>query len=83
MAEGVATAQEVDAIHCLIEGTEAGPFRRMDGVGLDVVLDIEERYGAEYDDLPTGPRELLRSYVDEEVREPRPVAVSTMIGDQR
>ncbi len=28
-------------------GTPAGPFRMMDQVGLDVVLDIEEHYAAE------------------------------------
>lgn len=63
VAEGVASAAEVDAIHRLIEGSEAGPFLRMDRVGLDVVLDIEERYAAEFSGLPEGPRALLRDYV--------------------
>ena len=37
----------------------AGPFRMMDQVGLDVVLDIEEHYCAEHPEYPEGPRRLL------------------------
>lgn len=34
VAKGMAIAAEVDAIHSLIGGTKAGPFLRMDRVGL-------------------------------------------------
>jgi 3-hydroxybutyryl-CoA dehydrogenase len=43
----------------------AGPFRMMDQVGLDVVLDIEEHYCAEHPEYPEGPRRLLRSYLNQ------------------
>jgi 3-hydroxybutyryl-CoA dehydrogenase len=35
------------------------------GVGLDVVLDIEEHYAEVRRGLPEGPRRLLRKYIDE------------------
>jgi 3-hydroxybutyryl-CoA dehydrogenase len=37
----------------------------MDRVGLDVVLAIEEHYAAVRDDIPEGPRKLLREYIDQ------------------
>ena len=43
----------------------AGPFRMMDQVGLDVVLDIEEHYCAEHPEYPEGPRRLLRTYIQQ------------------
>jgi 3-hydroxybutyryl-CoA dehydrogenase len=42
------------------------PFRLMDRVGLDVVLDIEEHYAAVRDGIPEGPRKLLREYTNQE-----------------
>jgi 3-hydroxybutyryl-CoA dehydrogenase len=63
VAEGVATPEDVDAIFERIFGTSQGPFRLMDLVGLDVVLDIEEHYAAERPGIPEGPRELLRKYI--------------------
>ncbi|GAA5024623.1 hypothetical protein GCM10025734_83310 [Kitasatospora paranensis] len=45
-------------------GSAGGPFRMMDQVGLDVVLDIENHYAAERTGLPEGPRRLLERYVD-------------------
>lgn len=63
--EGVATPQEVDELFRLNLGTERGPFQRMDAVGLDVVLDIEEHYAAERTGLPEGPRRLLRRLIAE------------------
>ncbi|MFE5586517.1 3-hydroxyacyl-CoA dehydrogenase family protein [Kitasatospora sp. NPDC056531] len=63
VAEGVATAEEVDAMWSVNTGLRGGPFRAMDQVGLDVVLDIEEHYAAERPGLPTGPRTLLEEYV--------------------
>ncbi|WP_078891079.1 3-hydroxyacyl-CoA dehydrogenase family protein [Streptomyces sp. NRRL S-350] len=65
VAEGVATAEEVDAMWAVNTGLRGGPFRAMDQVGLDVVLDIEEHYAAERPGLPTGPRALLEQYVGE------------------
>jgi len=63
VAEGVSTPQEVDRMFQINTGSAAGPFRMMDRVGLDVVLDIEEHYCAEHPEYPEGPRRLLRSYV--------------------
>ncbi|MER8027361.1 3-hydroxyacyl-CoA dehydrogenase family protein [Streptomyces bauhiniae] len=64
VAEGVSTPEDVDRMWAINTGTAGGPFRAMDQVGLDVVLDIENHYAAENPNLPTGPRELLQGYVD-------------------
>lgn len=64
VAEGVATPEEVDRLFCLVNGATLGPFQRMDLVGLDVVLDIEERYASERENIPEAPRQLLRSMVE-------------------
>jgi len=63
VAEGVSTPQDVDKMFQINTGSAAGPFRMMDQVGLDVVLDIEEHYCAEHPEYPEGPRRLLRGYV--------------------
>jgi 3-hydroxybutyryl-CoA dehydrogenase len=65
VAEGVATPQEVDRMWQVNTGSAAGPFRLMDQVGLDVVLDIEEHYCAEHPEYPEGPRKVLRTYVEQ------------------
>jgi len=62
--EGVSIPKDVDDMFARNFGTKAGPFRMMDQVGLDVVLDIEEHYAAENPNLPAGPRKLLHEYVD-------------------
>ncbi|WP_267426218.1 3-hydroxyacyl-CoA dehydrogenase family protein [Methylobacterium sp. GC_Met_2] len=64
-AEGASTPEDVDRIAHVLAGAPGGPFRMMDKVGLDVVLDIEEHYAATRPGVPTGPRELLRSYVEQ------------------
>ncbi|MEV0678583.1 3-hydroxyacyl-CoA dehydrogenase NAD-binding domain-containing protein [Actinosynnema sp. NPDC050436] len=64
VAEGVATPQDVDGMFQANTGMKGGPFRMMDQVGLDVVLDIEEHYAAEHPEYPEGPRTLLRDYID-------------------
>ena len=64
VAEGVSTPQDVDQMFQLNTGS-AGPFRMMDQVGLDVVLDIEEHYCAEHPEYPQGPRRLLRTYIEQ------------------
>lgn len=63
--EGVSTPEEVDELFRLNLGADRGPFQRMDAVGLDVVLDIEEHYAAEREGLPEGPRRLLRKMIAE------------------
>jgi 3-hydroxybutyryl-CoA dehydrogenase len=63
VAEGVATPEDVDAIFGQIFATRIAPFRLMDMVGLDVVLDIEEHYATERAGVPEGPRKLLREYI--------------------
>ena len=65
VAEGVSTPQEVDRMFEINTGSGAGPFRMMDQVGLDVVLDIEEHYCAEHPEYPEGPRRLLRTYLQQ------------------
>jgi 3-hydroxybutyryl-CoA dehydrogenase len=65
VAEGVSTPQEVDRMFEINTGSAAGPFRMMDQVGLDVVLDIEEHYCAEHPEYTEGPRKLLRSYLEQ------------------
>jgi 3-hydroxybutyryl-CoA dehydrogenase len=65
VAEGVSTPQEVDRMFEINTGSAGGPFRMMDRVGLDVVLDIEENYCAEHPEYPEGPRRLLRTYIEE------------------
>ena len=61
--QGVSTPEDVDQMWILNTGLGTGPFRGMDLVGLDVVLDIENHYAAENPSLPAGPRELLKRYV--------------------
>ncbi|POX43194.1 3-hydroxybutyryl-CoA dehydrogenase [Streptomyces sp. Ru73] len=64
VADGVSTPQEIDRMWEINTGLKGGPFRAMDKVGLDVVLDIENHYAEENPALPAGPRELLHRYVD-------------------
>ncbi|WP_052865362.1 3-hydroxyacyl-CoA dehydrogenase family protein [Streptomyces niger] len=64
VADGVSTPEDVDRMFVVNTGAPAGPFRMMDQVGLDVVLDIENHYAEENPDLPEGPRRLLHEYVD-------------------
>ncbi len=63
VAEGVSSPEEVDRIYTQVLGAATGPFRLMDRVGLDVVLNIEEHYAAVRPSLPAAPRELLREYI--------------------
>jgi len=63
VAEGVASPAEVDALYVAVTGQKEGPFRKMDRVGLDVVLDIEENYAAHRDGIPESPRDLVRNYL--------------------
>ena len=65
VAEGVATAEDVDGIWTLFAEPGIPPFRLMDRVGLDVVLNIEEHYASVRPGLPGEPRALLREYIDD------------------
>jgi 3-hydroxybutyryl-CoA dehydrogenase len=62
--EGVSTPQVVDQLFESVMGS-LGPFRRMDKVGLDVVLDIEEHYAAIRPGIPAEPRQLLKRYIEQ------------------
>jgi 3-hydroxybutyryl-CoA dehydrogenase len=64
VAEGVARPEDVDGMFTINLGVAAGPFRMMDLVGLDVVLDIENHYAEEFPHLPKNVRDLLQTYVD-------------------
>jgi 3-hydroxybutyryl-CoA dehydrogenase len=66
VAEGVATPEDVDGMWAIFTKPGVPPFRLMDRVGLDVVLDIEEHYASVRPGLPEEPRNLLREYIDQE-----------------
>jgi 3-hydroxybutyryl-CoA dehydrogenase len=65
--EGVATPDDVDGMWRIFTKPGIPPFRLMDRVGLDVVLNIEEHYADVRGDqgFPEGPRKLLREYIDQ------------------
>lgn len=63
--EGVASHTDVDRIWREVFKSPVVPFRLMDQVGLDVVLDIEEHYARIRPGIPVGPRALLREYLDD------------------
>jgi 3-hydroxybutyryl-CoA dehydrogenase len=65
VADGVATPSDVDRIFQSVLRSGEAPFRLMDKVGLDVVLDIEEHYAAMPGHASEGPRGLLRRYIQE------------------
>lgn len=65
VADGVATPKDVDRIFQSVLRSAEAPFRLMDKVGLDVVLDIEEHYAATKGHASEGPIALLRGYVRE------------------
>lgn len=64
-AEGVSDPETIDRLYCETQGTAAGPFRMMDQVGLDIVLQIEEHYAEAFPHLPEAPRVLLRKMIAE------------------
>jgi 3-hydroxybutyryl-CoA dehydrogenase len=63
--EGVATPEDVDEMWKIFTAPGIPPFRLMDRVGLDVVLNIEEHYASVRQGLPEGPRKLVRKMIDE------------------
>jgi 3-hydroxybutyryl-CoA dehydrogenase len=65
VADGVASPKDVDRIFQSVLRSAEAPFRLMDKVGLDVVLDIEEHYAASKEHASEGPIALLRGYVRE------------------
>jgi 3-hydroxybutyryl-CoA dehydrogenase len=64
VAEEVAAPEDVDALWRIFVRGGIAPFERMDRIGLDVVLAIEEHYAAVRDGIPEEPRALLRRYVE-------------------
>lgn len=64
VAEGVATPEDVDGMWTIFTRPGIPPFRLMDRVGLDVVLNIEEHYASVRPGLPEEPRKLLHEYID-------------------
>jgi 3-hydroxybutyryl-CoA dehydrogenase len=62
--EGVARPEDVDRMWEIFTAPGIPPFRLMDRVGLDVVLNIEEHYAEVRPGIPEGPRKLLRQYLD-------------------
>ncbi|MGN6867543.1 MAG: 3-hydroxyacyl-CoA dehydrogenase family protein, partial [Solirubrobacteraceae bacterium] len=65
VAEGVAAPEDVDGTWRIFTAPGIPPFRLMDRVGLDVVLNIEEHYASVRTGLPEGPRKLLHEMIDE------------------
>jgi len=65
VAEGVATPEDVDEMWRIFTKPGIPPFRLMDRVGLDIVLNIEEHYASVRAGLPEQPRTLLREHVAE------------------
>jgi 3-hydroxybutyryl-CoA dehydrogenase len=63
--EGVAAAEDVDGMWEIFTAPGIPPFRLMDRVGLDVVLNIEEHYASVRPGLPEGPRQLLRELIED------------------
>jgi 3-hydroxybutyryl-CoA dehydrogenase len=63
--EGVATPEDVDEMWKIFTKPGIPPFRLMDRVGLDVVLNIEEHYASVRPELPEGPRTLVRKMIEE------------------
>ncbi|HTI93467.1 MAG TPA: 3-hydroxyacyl-CoA dehydrogenase NAD-binding domain-containing protein [Puia sp.] len=63
-AEGVSTPTEIDQMWMINMQTALGPFRFMDKVGLDIVLETESHYSEQNPHLPTGPRTLLEKLVN-------------------
>lgn len=63
--EGVAAPEDVDEMWRIFTRPGIPPFRLMDRVGLDVVLNIEEHYASVRPHLPEGPRQLLREYINQ------------------
>jgi 3-hydroxybutyryl-CoA dehydrogenase len=63
--EGVAPPSDVDGMWNIFVRAGVPPFELMDRVGLDVVLDIEERYASIRPGIPEGPRRLLRDYIQQ------------------
>lgn len=64
VAEGVATAEEVDRLWCLSMQAAIGPFAMMDRVGLDVVLDIERHYAEQSGNPEDEPPAFLLQMVE-------------------
>jgi 3-hydroxybutyryl-CoA dehydrogenase len=63
-AEGYVDFQDIDRAWMIFTGTSQGPFGLMDGVGLDVVYDIEMVYYNESQDPRDYPPTALKALLD-------------------
>jgi 3-hydroxybutyryl-CoA dehydrogenase len=63
LARGLASVEAIDMVCAIGLGMPEGPFRRMDRIGLDVILAIEEHYYAESGDPADAPPAFLRQMV--------------------
>jgi 3-hydroxybutyryl-CoA dehydrogenase len=63
--EGVAAPEDVDGMWKIFTAAGIPPFRLMDRVGLDVVLNIEEHFASVRPGLSEEPRKLLHEMIDE------------------
>jgi 3-hydroxybutyryl-CoA dehydrogenase len=63
LARDLASVEAIDTVCQIGLGMPEGPFRRMDRIGLDVVLAIEEHYHAESGDPNDAPPAFLREMV--------------------
>ncbi len=64
-AEGVAKPEEIDSLLIRVFGFKMPPFAGMDGVGLDVVRDIEKHYQEVRQGLPKEVITLLDGYIEQ------------------
>ena len=65
VAEGVAAPEDVDGMWKIFTAPGIPPFRLMDRVGLDVVMNIEQHYSEVRPGLPDEPRKLLQQLSEE------------------
>lgn len=61
---GYADVETVDKAWRIFTGMAMGPFQMMDGVGLDVILDVENSYYNESGDPSDNPPDELKSMVE-------------------
>lgn len=63
-ANGNADFRDIDRAWMIWSGMPSGPFAMMDGVGLDVVYDIEMQYYLDSGDPRDRPPDLLKAMID-------------------
>ena len=63
-ANGIADVENMDEAWRIFTGMPMGPFTLMDGIGLDVIYNVESSYYQESNDLKDKPPEKLREMVE-------------------